>query len=301
MKCSCGRNAVIFRRYEGRPLCATCFSQQLEKKVKGDIRRAKLLEKNDIIAVGLSGGKDSSLTTHFLSEIAEKRKDLEVFAIGIDEGIKGYRDESLKFARKLCKKRGINFYVFSFKEEYGKTLDQILSEKKGMECTYCGVLRRELLNRKARELGATKLTVGHNMDDELQSLFMNYLKGDFMRLVRLGIKPVLLKNQRFIPRIKPLRNVPEKEVALYCILNGIEFHNGECPYAGDGIRFDVRDFLNEMEERYPGIKYTALRAFDSILPILRKHFSGSKLRECKKCGEPTSRDICKRCELLTTL
>ncbi|MFB6215744.1 MAG: TIGR00269 family protein, partial [Candidatus Aenigmatarchaeota archaeon] len=107
-------------------------------------------------------------------------------------------------------------------------------------------------------------------------------------------------NEKFVPRVKPFRNVLEREVALYGKLNDLELHQDECPYVEDSLRFDVRDFLNEMEEKHPSTKYTALRAFDKLLPVIRNKYSSEEvgLSECSECGEPTSGDVCKACQLL---
>ncbi len=302
MKCySCGNPAVIYRKYEGRAWCKKHFSRQLESKVKATIKKDKLVEKGDKICVALSGGKDSCLTLYLMDKFFGKRPDINVFALSIDEGIKGYRDESIKKARKLCKKLNIPFHLYSFKEEFGKTMDEILKNKEARACTYCGVFRRYILNKKSRELGATRLATGHNLDDEIQSIFINNLKGDTNRLMRLGAKPVAVKKD-FVNRIKPLRYIPEKETTLYAMLNGIEFHDSRCPNAEDSVRFDVRKFLNDMEEKYPGTKHIIICHFDTILPALRKYFADKgSVGVCPKCGEPTSRALCKVCELLENL
>jgi uncharacterized protein (TIGR00269 family) len=129
---------------------------------------------------------------------------------------------------------------------------------------------------------------------------MNYLRGNMKRMIRLGAKPAVIEDEKFVPRVKPFRNLPEREVALYSRLNGLELHLKNCPYVGNSLRFDVRDFLNDMEEKYPSTKYTALRAFDKILPALRKKFrtGESSVERCERCGELTSNEICKACELL---
>ncbi|UCG95022.1 MAG: TIGR00269 family protein [archaeon] len=301
MKCySCGNSAVIYRKYEGRAWCKNHFSKQLESKVKVTIRKNNLIEKGDKICVALSGGKDSCLVLYLMDKFFGKRPDIEVLALSIDEGIKGYRDESIKKARELCKKIGIPLHLHSFEGEFGKTMDNIV-KKDARACTYCGVFRRFVINKKARELGATKLATGHNLDDEIQSVFINNLKGDINRLMRLGPRPIVTK-KKFVTRIKPLRDVPERETALYDMINGIDYHDSRCPNAEDSIRFDVRKFINVMEEKYPGTKHIAIKHFDTILPALRKHFSDTgKVKECSNCGEPTSRNLCKVCELLDNI
>jgi len=302
MKChSCGNSAVIYRKYEGRAWCKKHFSNKLELKIKATIKNNNLVCGGDKICVALSGGKDSSLTLYLMNKFFRERPDIDLFALIIDEGISGYRNESIKKAKKICKTLDIPLHLYSFKEEFGKTMDQVLRKKGARACTYCGVFRRLILNKRGRELGATKMATGHNLDDEIQSVFINNLKGDVGRLIRLGPKPTFVKGN-FVTRIKPLMDVPERETALYAMLNGIDFHHARCPNAADSVRSDVKIFLNNMEEKYPGTKYTIIRHFNTILPALRKYFENNgDVKTCPKCGEPTSRNICKACELLDSI
>lgn len=126
---------------------------------------------------------------------------------------------------------------------------------------------------------------------------MNYIRGDLYRASRMGPEPVVY-DKKFIGRIKPLRFIPEKEVALYAILAGIKYHNEKCPHRC-GLRLEVRDFVNSLEENHSGIKFTILETFDRILPSLRSQMEKEigKLHYCRKCGEPSAKDICKTCEL----
>ncbi|VVB59233.1 tRNA 2-thiocytidine biosynthesis protein TtcA [uncultured archaeon] len=160
-------------------------------------------------------------------------------------------------------------------------------------------MRRFLLNKTARNIGADVLGIGHNLDDETQAIMANYIRGDLLRGVRLGANAFSVQDRRFVPRIKPLREVPEKEVALYAILKGLNPDLAECPYAEESFRWDVRNILNELEAKYPGTKYSVLRTFDRIKPALGKATVGdSKINTCKLCGEPASNDVCKVCELI---
>jgi len=308
MKCTkCGKRAVFFRRYEGRHLCSGCFIRSVDKKARKTIRYGKMLKFNDKVAVAISGGKDSTALLHILDGVMKKQKNSEMFAITVDEGIGGYRPENVKRAKKICKDIGVKHYVFSFKDELGKTLD---TKMKGIKpndeikepCTYCGVGRRWILNKKARELGATKLAVGHNLDDEVQSVLLNYMKGDLPRASRMGPVTDMSRKKKFgnkfVPRIKPLRGLPEREIALYVLLKGYDIKWDECPYSS-GVRFDARDFINNMEDKYPGIKYTMMNTFDKINPCVRevsKRKEG-KLILCEKCSEPGSKTQCKTCEI----
>ena len=253
MKCTtCEKKAVIERIYEGRALCKDHFLKSVEKTISKTIRDNNLLKRGEHIAVGFSGGKDSSMLLHTLKKLSKARA-LKISAILVDEGIKNYRDVSIPDAKKFCENLGIKLHIVSFKKGIGKTLDDMVTKNKDKTlkgCTYCGVFRRKLINEKAREIGADKVAIGHNLDDEVQSIMANYLRGDILRGSRIGAKAFVAEDKKFVPRIKPLRDVPEKECALYCILKGFNVDFGECPYASESFRWSVRDVVNDLEEKY---------------------------------------------------
>ncbi len=292
MKCQrCSKTAVHYQKYSNAHLCKTHFIADVERKIKRDIRKFKMVERNDRIAVALSGGKDSTALLYVLHKIFGKRKDIKLSAITIDEGIRGYREKTLSHAVELTGKLGIPLTIRSFEDEFGTTLDELTMKKDVVACTLCGVLRKNILNKAARELGATKLAIGHNLDDEAQTILMNYLRGDVERMARMvGILPGM------VFRIKPLRSVPEKEVALYGFLNDLPVSTDECPYAGEALRNEIREMLNNYEVKHPGAKYSLLGGFEAIshaLPIPE-----SQVVRCEKCREPSSESVCKTCRLL---
>ncbi|MCK4405473.1 MAG: TIGR00269 family protein [Hadesarchaea archaeon] len=303
LKCTfCGRRAAYNRRYAGVLLCDRCLIKSVEKRFRRAIAEHKLLLPGERVAVAVSGGKDSVAAMHLLVEYC-RLKNCELVTITIDEGIKGYRDQSIGVARDNAKSLGIEHFVVSFKRIFGATLDQMARRARARKtelnpCTYCGVMRRSLLNQAARELEADKLVTAHNLDDEVQAIMLNYVRADFSRLHRLG--PAYSPREGFVPRIKPLREIPEKEVALYALLRGLEVHLAVCPYVG-GIHTEIRDFLNLLEANHPNSKFMILRMFDRLKPQLARIVPEFEMRRCKSCGEPTSAIICKSCELLKGL
>ncbi len=300
MKCDCGKKPVIFRKYEGAHLCEQHFIDSIERKAKKTISKYFPIESGDRIVVAISGGKDSAVALSIVHGIVKDRRDVSIFAVSIDEGIEGYRDKSLESAKKMCESLGIEHRVYSYKEFLGKTLDKKIDElkmvdpKKVPSCTFCGVGRRWSMNKAAKDLKATKIVTGHNLDDEVQSIMMDYLRGDLAKLSRMD--PKLEAKKGFVKRVKPLREIPEKEVALYAILKGFPVCFDECPYVS-GLRFEVRDFLNKMEDEFPGTKFSIIKTFDRISESLKSVLISGELKPCEKCGEPTSGDICKTCEL----
>ena len=298
-KCACGRDAVMYRRYEGHYYCGRCLTYQVERMFRKTVRKHGLIKDNDRIVVAVSGGKDSSTLLYLMKKITAKNRSIKLSALIIDEGMKKYRPECIKAAKKLCKKLGVKLHVVKF-SKLGTTLEKI-AKHTDKTCTYCGVFRRYLLNREARRLGATKLAVGHNLDDECQAILMNMMRTDVGRFTRLGPMPGDIRDKKFVPRIKPLRNVPEKEIALYALVNGIDFCRGSCPYAFDNVRRDVKILINDIEEKYPGTKMQVVKFYDELMKKVQKHGSKGKLDYCEKCGEPSSTEMCKSCQLLARL
>jgi uncharacterized protein (TIGR00269 family) len=299
MKCSiCDDNAIISQRYSGTHLCQRHFTESFEQKVEEAILKGHMVEKGDIIAVALSGGKDSTALLYILNKILSQREDVELVAITIDEGIKGYREDTIRSARKITEDLGIKHIVVSFKDELGLDLDEMVAGRKEAPCTFCGVFRKTLLNRTAKEIGATKVATGHDLDDEAQSVAMNYLKADIERLARFSPRRV---QKGLVPRIKPIKDIPEREVALYCMVKGFYVKMAECPYASLSFRSDVRDMLNGLEKKFPGTKHSLLKGFETLSDPLAKRYPQIDLKECRICGEPGIKDLCKACELLERL
>jgi uncharacterized protein (TIGR00269 family) len=294
MKCQrCSKSAVIYQKYSNTHLCRTHFITDVERKIKRDIRKFRMVQKGEKIAVALSGGKDSIVLLYVLHKIFKGRKDLELYAITIDEGIKGYRENTLEHAVKLTRDLGIQHTIRSFKEGFAVTLDELTTRKEHGACTLCGVLRKNLLNKTARELGAIKLATGHNLDDESQTILMNYLRGDIDRLKRMLPN---VKQPGLVMRIKPLRSIPEKEVALYGFLNDLPVSMDECPYAGEALRNEIREMLNNYEVKHPGTKYSLLGGYETISEALRS--PDNQIAVCRICSEPGSDAVCKTCRLL---
>ena len=298
------REAVYFRPYSGERLCKKCFIESIEEKTRATISKYEMFEFDDRIAVGVSGGKDSTSLLYVLEKIEREFPKSTLVAVTVDEGIKGYRDEALKIARKNCEKLGVEHHVVSFKELFGYKLDEIVELMKKREaelspCAYCGVLRRRALNIAAREVDADKLATAHSLDDEVQTILINILHGDPLRLARA--KPVTEEvHEKLVRRVKPFCEIPEREIAFYAYLKNIEFQSFPCPYAPQALRSEIRIILNRLEERHPGMKYTIFRSIERIRPALER-MAEKELKECRICGEPTTGEICKVCELLQEL
>jgi uncharacterized protein (TIGR00269 family) len=300
----CKRKEPFFhRQYSGEKLCKKCFTKSIEAKVKATIAKYRMLEFDDRIVVAVSGGKDSVSLLQILARMERNYPKASLVAVTVDEGIRGYRDEALKIAVENCKKLGIEHHIVSFKELYGYRLDEMVKKlkKKGdselTPCAYCGVMRRKALNIAARKLEANKIATAHTLDDETQTVLLNILHGDILRIARE--KPVTDETHpKLVQRIKPFCEIPEKETALYAYAKKIKFQSMPCPYASEALRNDIRTMLNRLEEKHAGIKFTIFKSAEKIRPALEKLAKREGLRECSECGEPTTERICKTCQML---
>lgn len=295
----CGRQSVVFIRYSGAHLCGQHFSDFVERRVKHEIRAQLDLKGDERLAVAVSGGKDSTVTLELVHRILGRRKDVAICAVTVDEGIAGYRESSIPMVSRMCSRLGLEHKVVSFKDLYGTTMDEISGRAREQSaCSYCGVLRRRAMNSAARGWGATHLVTGLNLDDTAQSILMNFARGDVERLARLG--PHTRVQPGLVPRLQPLRTIPESESLLYAIVNGLEFHDLECPYAPEAVRNAFRSVLAQLEDQFPGTRHSMLRSYDELRPALDGCFEPAVLKACQ-CGEPTTSGKCKACELLESL
>lgn len=302
----CGRRGEIRIRYCREFLCRSCFVKLFEKRVRKTIRLNKLLKFDDRIGVALSGGKDSTAVLYILNKFCRKMPKSRITAVTIDLGVRGYQKKCINSAINTCSDLGIEHHIYSFKEEFNTTLDEIVEKSRKLgdtapACSYCGVLRRKLLNRKARELQLNKIATGHNLDDEVQSSLMNYIRGDLNRISRTGAVVGIIKDRNFIPRIKPLRECPEEEVLRYAEINGLKFRQEDCPHSTEAFRRTMRGIVDVIERKHPGSRFQILRSTDNLAGILRESARVGEINRCKKCGELTSKDICTACEMMEKL
>jgi len=339
MECDqCEGSAVVHVEYAGVHRCEDHFRESVESRIRRRVREDNLLpedaspEDPETWVVGLSGGKDSVVLTTVLHETFARDPRVELVALSIHEGIEGYRDESLAACEDLAADLGLRHEVVSYDSEFDVRMDGVVErDPEDMSaCGYCGVFRRDVLARHARGLGADKLLTGHNLDDEAQSAMMNFLSGDISQMSQhfdaslgpfpaaeaggerpeTGVRdPVAADPEAgsFVPRAKPLRDVPEKEVALYARLRNLPTHMAECPHASGAYRGEIRDLLLELEERHPGTRHAVMAGYEELAGLAAADRDGAgpagggDRGDCERCGEPTHGEVCRACQLLEAL
>ncbi|MCH8908178.1 MAG: tRNA 2-thiocytidine biosynthesis protein TtcA [Candidatus Heimdallarchaeota archaeon] len=268
-QCSfCSFPAAWKRPTDGDLLCVKHFNKSFLKKVQRTINRYQLFGRDDKIVVGLSGGKDSVVLLDVLTKL-QKKYPTTLHALSIDEGIRNYREDGLRFAKLAADRAGVEHTIMSYKDMFGYDLDDaliLLGPDRKTACATCGPFRRKILNIGARELNADKLATGHNADDESQTFLMNIFRGDMVKSLHSNPVPKF-KNKAFVNRVKPLRRTTEQEIVLYANFNNLPYQETPCPYAVEAYRGRIRDLLMEYQEHEPGVIYAILNSADSLFSM----------------------------------
>ncbi|HWQ67151.1 MAG TPA: TIGR00269 family protein [Methanospirillum sp.] len=286
----CEGRAVFLNRETRTHLCSTHLQESVETRVLNRIRTSSDLP--GTIGIAFSGGKDS--TALLAAVVALKDKiPARLIALTVDEGIRGYREETISHAKEVCRRLGVEHRIISFTELYGSSLDDLMAEPSRKACTICGILRRRALEVLAERLSVNLIATGHNQDDHAQTTLMNAFSADIKK-VFAGTG----RRERFARRIKPFAAVSEREASLYAILAGLFRDLPECPYAGDSLRGEVRRLLTGFEQDYPGTMRNTAKIEENLRKDLKPNISLIPMITCRECGWPGSGDICQVCSLL---
>eukprot|EP00770_Monocercomonoides_exilis_P012142 MONOS_12084.1-p1 / transcript=MONOS_12084.1 / gene=MONOS_12084 / organism=Monocercomonoides_exilis_PA203 / gene_product=cancer-associatedprotein protein / transcript_product=cancer-associatedprotein protein / location=Mono_scaffold00643:29306-30973(+) / protein_length=343 / sequence_SO=supercontig / SO=protein_coding / is_pseudo=false len=298
-----------------------------EEEVHQTIIEEKLFEKGEIVAIGVSGGKDSTCLLHILTTLNQRYNyGLDIRLVAIDEGIYGYRD-------------------FSLELNIG---------------THCGIFRRKALEIGCQQIGANKIALGHNADDYAETILMNLMRGDIHRLERSGdittgkdflsselpkllkLREANSKNEKadeksslsveecakdaneasepnllltssetkasssmpptfIVPtlKVKPFKYSYQREIVLYCHFKKLNFFSVECTYAQASFRGYARQFLVKLQESYPMVIGNIIHS--SSMMHVSSSTPSQKMQFCRNCGFISSQQKCQACVLIDEL
>jgi cytoplasmic tRNA 2-thiolation protein 1 len=297
--------SLYYRAYSGEYLCKKCFLRSIESKAAKTISKYSMIEYDDKVAVGVSGGKDSLSLLYVLKMLFDQHPNNgnELVAVTIDEGIKGYRDESLQIVKDFCAQLNIESKVLSYQSLFGIDMDQAMAQRSSQKissCSMCGTFRRRAIDIAAETVEADIVATAHNMDDQLQTFMINLLAGDVERIGWIYPEPVQY-TQTGMKKVKPFVEIYEYEIAFYALQRDIPFQSEECPYMNESIRTDLREFFNRLERDHPGIKYNAYRSMTKISKVLRSSMPPSQTKKCSRCARVSTGDVCSVCRTLSIL
>ncbi|EEE54929.1 hypothetical protein OsJ_02482 [Oryza sativa Japonica Group] len=274
-----------------------CFYIVFEDEIHQTIVENNLFKPGDRVAIGASGGKDSTVLAYVLSELNHRHKYcLDLFLLSVDEGITGYRDDSLETVKRNEIQYGLPLKIISYKDLYGWTMDDIVKAI-GLKnnCTFCGVFRRQALDRGAALLKVDKIVTGHNADDIAETVLLNILRGDIARLSRCTF--ITTGEDGPIPRCKPFKYTYEKEIVIYPYY--AISHIFSCIYSPNAYRGFAREFIKDLERMRPRAILDIIKSGENfrISTTTRMPEQGT----CERCGYISSQKLCKACVLLDGL
>jgi tRNA 2-thiocytidine biosynthesis protein TtcA len=257
---------------------------RLAKKVTRAITEHRLIDDGDRIMVGLSGGKDSWALLQILDVLRLRAPiSFSLVAVTVDSGYEGYRHDLIS---KTCELRGWEHRIEH--TDIGETMEDLLPPS-ATPCSLCARLRRGVLYRIARDVGATRIALGHHLDDFIETLLLNLffagtLKAMPARLVSDNGEHVV---------VRPLVYVTESEARGYAREAGLPIVGCCCPACGDlGLqRQRVKRLIAELEVEHSGIKNSMIRALGNVA---NRHLLDTRLnplpelREAVTAGEAVS-------------
>lgn len=214
------------------------------QKLLSYVRRAvddyKMIEENDKIAIGLSGGKDSISLLLALSDLRKfYPKKFNICAITVSLGFDGSDFTPME---ELCKKIDVDYHVID--TQIGEIIFD--ARKESNPCSLCAKMRKGALNNKADELGCNKIALGHNRDDIIETFMMSLI---FEARIST-FQPVSFLEKKKLFSIRPLMYVPESDIKGYIRKNNLPIIKNPCPANGNTKRQEMKDLIKDLCRKY---------------------------------------------------
>src|ERR671933_2992593 len=232
---------------------------RIAKKTTKAITDFNLIEDGDRIMVGLSGGKDSWALMQTLDNLRQRAPiKFSLVAVNVDSGYKEFKHDVIA---RTCEARGWEYRIEH--TSIGEVMDDLLAAD-ATPCSLCARLRRGVLYRIATEVGATKIALGHHLDDFIETLLLNLFFAGSLK----AMPAKLVSDDGRHVVIRPFVYVGEDEARAYTKECGLPIIGCCCPACGDlGLqRQRTKRLLMELEREHPGVKNSMLKALANVAP-----------------------------------
>ncbi|MFV0525412.1 MAG: ATP-binding protein [Acidimicrobiales bacterium] len=292
MKCKvCRGPAVIDVRRHNANFCPDHFLRYCRQQVQRAIDDFAMIAPGERTLVAVSGGKDSLALWDLLTELGHPADGLYV---GL--GIGDYSDTSADHTVRFADERGLQLHRVDLRADHGFDVPTAAAVTRRVPCSACGLSKRHLFDRAARDGGYDVVVTGHNLDDEAAVLYGNVIRWQTTYLGRQ--RPVLPARDGFPRKAKPLVRLTERETAAYCVLRGIDYLVEECPMAAGNKHLGYKDALNTLEATSPGTKSEFYFGFlRNAVDRFPADGHAPELGHCRRCGAPASNEVCAFCSL----
>ncbi len=220
--------------------------QMLMSRMRAAMEKYNMIEDGDVIAVGVSGGKDSLALMYALSEMRRfYPKKYEVKAITADMCFFGKKTDFSEITA-LCENLGIE-HIIRETELYHIIFE---TRKEKNPCSLCARMRRGILHDMTKETGCNKLALGHHMDDAAETFMMNLLSGGRIE----SFRPVTYLSRKDLTMIRPMIFAAEKEVLSAARKMSLPTVESPCPMDKTSNRNEMKELLSELNKKYPAVK-----------------------------------------------
>ena len=287
-KCTrCKKQAILRLPSHNAKFCRECFIHFFETAVIRAMKKIKV-PKDTPIMVAVSGGKDSLVLWDILNRLGYKTK-----GIHIDLGIGEFSQKSIEAIEKFAKQRNLEWIKYDLKDFVGHSMVEIHKKIRRKICSFCGKLKRQLLDIATVAEGFKVVATGHNLDDEAGRLLGNLL-GKRLQYVKKTYPYLPSPHPKIPAKIKPLYRLEIKEILIYAELNSIQPVEIDCPLSKGATSKKFKMALDLLEDQMPGIKRNFLFSYiEDNKPI----DTFENYNECKICGYPTYLDLCNLCNI----
>jgi tRNA 2-thiocytidine biosynthesis protein TtcA len=254
---------------------SSSLEARIAKKVTKAITDYNLIEDGDRVMVGLSGGKDSWALLQILDVLRQRAPiEFSLVAVTVDSGYDGYRHDLIS---KTCEARGWEYRIVH--TEIGETIEELLDDN-ATPCSLCARFRRGVLYRLATEVRATKIALGHHLDDFIETLLLNLF---FAGTLKAMPARLVSDNSQHVV-IRPLVGVTEAEARHYAKESQLPIIGCCCPACGDlGLqRQRVKRLIAELEVEHPNVKSSMIRA---LANVASRHLLDRRLHPIPESGD----------------